>query len=42
MREVLFLIVLPAALAASLMVDPRSYPVVAATVYLLAWWRMRR
>ncbi len=42
MRGVLFLFLLPAVLAASLMVDPRFYPAVAAAVYLLAWWRMRR
>ncbi len=42
MRGVLLLMILPAALAASLTVDPDLYPVVAAATYLLAWWRIRR
>jgi len=42
MRGVFFLILLPAALAASLVIDPTLYPMAAAAVYLLAWWRMRR
>gem|GEM_PF-2371231 len=42
MRGVFLLVLLPAALAASLMIDPFLYPIAAAAAYLLAWWRMMR
>jgi len=42
MRGVLLIIMLPAALAASLMIDPVLYPITAAVAYLVVWWRMRR